>query len=339
MIDGEKMNKAEDFQYEYFSSVAQRKVEWLWYPYIPYGKLTILQGDPGEGKSTFMLNVAALLTKGKNMPDGFPVSEPQNVVYQTAEDNLADTVKPRLILAGADCNKIAYIVDEENPLTLEDSRIERVIQQTSARLFILDPLQAYLSQNSDMFSAGRMRSQLKRLADIAARHKCAVVIIGHMNKASGEKNLYRGLGSIDIAAIARSVLMITRDRNDSSIRYMFPVKSSLAPEGAVVAFSFDRKSGLKWLDHCDVSRSQIEQYTFDESKKSLATRIMLEMLSDEDVRSSDITGKLKLMDVSERTIHTAKKVLGITSYRKDSVWYWHLPNETDALLRRRKDAK
>lgn len=339
MSDGEKMNKAEDFQYEYFSSVAQRKVEWLWYPYIPYGKLTILQGDPGEGKSTFMLNVAALLTKGKNMPDGFPVHEPQNVVYQTAEDNLADTVKPRLILAGADCDKIAYIVDEENPLTLEDSRIERVIHETKARLFILDPLQAYLSQDTDMFSAGRMRNQLKRLADIAAKQKCAVVIIGHMNKSSSEKNLYRGLGSIDIAAIARSVLMITRDKGDASIRYMFPVKSSLAPEGAVVAFSFDKKHGLVWLDHCNINKSEIEQYSYDESKKALAIRIMQEMLSEGDTRSSDVTGKLKLMGVSERTIHTAKKVLGITSYRKDSAWYWHLPNETDALLRRRKDAK
>lgn len=88
------------------------------------------------------------------------------------------------------------------PLSLEDSRIEKVIQQTKARLFILDPLQAYLSQDSDMFSAGRMRQQLKRLADIAAKYKCAIVVIGHMNKASGKKNLYRGLGSIDIAAIA-----------------------------------------------------------------------------------------------------------------------------------------
>ena len=223
-----------NFQYEYFSSVTQRKVEWLWYPYIPYGKLTILQGDPGEGKSTFMLNIAALLTRGKNMPDGYHVSKPQRVVYQTAEDNLADTVKPRLVSAGADCNKIAYIIDEENPLTLEDSRIESVIEQTQARLFILDPLQAYLSQDSDMFSAGKMRGQLKQIADIAAKYNCAVVVIGHMNKSSGEKNLYRGLGSIDIAAIARSVLMISRDKSDPAVRYMFPVKSSLAPEGSAI---------------------------------------------------------------------------------------------------------
>ena len=324
------MKHGDNFQYEYFSAVTQRKVEWLWYPYIPYGKLTILQGDPGEGKSTFMLNIAALLTRGKEMPDGFHVAEPQRVVYQTAEDNLADTVKPRLVTAGADCSRIAYIVDEDSPLTLEDNRIEKVIQQTNARLFILDPLQAYLSQDSDMFSAGRMRQQLKRLADIAAKYKCAIVVIGHMNKASGEKNLYRGLGSIDIAAIARSVLMISRDRNDSSIRYMFPVKSSLAPEGSTIAFSFNQKTGLRWIGKCQVDREQIEDCDIDDSKRALARRIVFEMLCEQDTRSRDILNKLKLMGISERTINTAKKELGVTSYRKDGAWFWHLEEQSNA---------
>ncbi len=326
--------RTHDFQYEYFSSVSQRKVEWLWYPYIPYGKLTILQGDPGEGKSTFILNIAALLTRGRNMPDGYPVKEPQSVVYQTAEDNLADTVKPRLLSANADCERVAYIVDEETPLTLEDSRIELILQQTGARLFILDPLQAYLSQDTDLLSAGRMRNQLKRLANIAARYRCAVVIIGHMNKSSGEKNLYRGLGSIDIAAIARSVLMITRDKANPSLRYMFPVKSSLAPEGNVIAFSFDRKSGLIWLGKSDKDKSQVSPYMTDESKKALACRIMAEVLDNQDTLGKEIISKLKLMDVSERTIQTAKKELGITSYRKNSAWYWHLPDGTEELRRR-----
>ena len=328
-----------NFQYEYFSSVTQRKVEWLWYPYIPYGKLTILQGDPGEGKSTFMLNVAALLTRGKNMPDGYRVSEPQRVVYQTAEDNLADTVKPRLVSAGADCNKIAYIIDEENPLTLEDSRIESVIKQTQARLFILDPLQAYLSQDSDMFSAGKMRGQLKQIADIAAKYNCAVVIIGHMNKSSGEKNLYRGLGSIDIAAIARSVLMISKDKSDPSIRYMFPVKSSLAPEGCAIGFSLNRKSGLTWLGQRTIDTSQLRDYETVESKKSLAARVIVEILNEQDTYSADIVKKLKTLGISERTIQTVKKELGITSYRKNGVWLWHLSNDTDSSNWRFKDGE
>lgn len=328
-----------NFQYGYFSSVTQRKVEWLWYPYIPYGKLTILQGDPGEGKSTFMLNVAALLTRGKNMPDGYRVSEPQRVVYQTAEDNLADTVKPRLVSAGADCDKIAYIIDEENPLTLEDSRIESVIKQTQARLFILDPLQAYLSQDSDMFSAGKMRGQLKQIADIAAKYNCAVVIIGHMNKSSGEKNLYRGLGSIDIAAIARSVLMISKDKSDPNIRYMFPVKSSLAPEGCAIGFSLNRKSGLTWLGQRTIDTSQLRDYETVESKKSLAARVIVEILNEQDTYSADIVKKLKTLGISERTIQTVKKELGITSYRKNGVWLWHLSDDTDSSNWRFKDGE
>ena len=327
------MEKQGDFQYEYFSSVTQHKVEWLWYPYIPYGKLTILQGDPGEGKSTFILNVAALLTRGKDMPDGFRVPEAQRVVYQTAEDNIADTVKPRLVAAGADCDKVAYIVDDEFPLTLEDDRIEKVIEQTGARLFILDPLQGYLSQDSDMTNAGRMRSQLKRLADIASRHRCAVVIVGHMNKASGEKHLYRGLGSIDIAAIARSVLMISRDKENPTIRYMFPVKSSLAPEGAAIAFSLSGMLGFCWMGQRDIDTNALSSYSLDDSKKALAMRVIQDMLADHDVLSTDIVKKLKLMDVSERTMNKAKKEIGIVSYRKRGVWYWHLPEPADNEIR------
>ena len=92
--------------YEFYSAIKQRAVEWLWYPYIPYGKIPVLQGDPGEGKSTFALNIAALLTQGKAMPDGFMCDRPQVVMYQCAEDNPADTIKPRLVAAGANCDTI-----------------------------------------------------------------------------------------------------------------------------------------------------------------------------------------------------------------------------------------
>ncbi|MBR6172402.1 MAG: AAA family ATPase [Eubacterium sp.] len=321
------MIKKTDFQIEYFSSVTQRKVEWLWYPYIPYGKLTIIQGDPGEGKSTFILNIAALLTNGKPMPDGSNVAGPQKVIYQTAEDNLADTVKPRLITAGANCDQVAYIIDDEGTLTLEDSRIEEAIKQTNARLFILDPIQAYLSNDTDMFSPGKMRQKLKHLADIAAKYRCAVVVIGHMNKTSGEKNLYRGLGSIDIAAIARSVLMISRDKSDPSIRYMFPVKSSLAPEGSTIAFSLESKRGLKWIGTCEVNKDQIQDYDIDESKWALTIRVIRELLDEQDIRSIDVLNKLKILGISERTAHSVKKQMGVTSYKKDNVWYWHLEDQ------------
>ncbi len=190
----------------------------------------------------------------------------------------------------------------------------------------MDPLQGYLSQDSDLTNAGRMRSQLKRLADIAAKYQCAIVIVGHMNKASGEKNLYRGLGSIDIAAVARSVLMIARDKENPSIRYIFPVKSSLASEGSAVAFSMNDIIGFCWLGKRKIDTNDMSIFADEESKKTLATRIIRDVLSVHDDLSSHIIRTLKLMDVSERTINKVKKELGIESYRRDGSWHWHLPD-------------
>ena len=93
------------------SEVQSQEIEWLWYPFIPYGKLTIIQGDPGDGKTTMVLNLAAKLSKGEALDENMKVTEPVNVIYQTAEDGLADTVKPRLELAGADCERI-IVIDE-----------------------------------------------------------------------------------------------------------------------------------------------------------------------------------------------------------------------------------
>ena len=314
-----------ELRFEYYASVTQRKVEWLWYPYIPYGKITILQGDPGEGKSTFILNIAALLTTGQEMPDGTGGGKAQTVIYQCAEDDVADTIKPRLMAAGADCNKVAYIIDENNELTFEDSRIEEVLSKTGARLLVIDPIQAFLAQDSDMQSAARMRAALSKLAEVASKYQCAVVLVGHLNKSYGGKNLYRGLGSIDIAAIARSVLMISRDSTESSIRYMFPVKASLAPEGCAIGFSFaDGK--FTWLGKCDIDASALEQSVFAQPDKlEQAKTFLSRILKDGDVLSTQIYEMMEQIGIKKRTVETAKKEIGVQAYRKNNAWYWHLP--------------
>ena len=125
--------------YDYYSNIEAKSVDWLWFPYIPFGKLTVIQGDPGEGKSTFVINLLSLLTKGLPMPDGFVPGHSYTAIYQCAEDGIADTIKPRLEQAGADCSKVAYIADSDVVLTLEDGRIESAIKETGARVFVIDP--------------------------------------------------------------------------------------------------------------------------------------------------------------------------------------------------------
>ena len=228
--------------------VEEREVNWLWYPYIPYGKITIVQGDPGEGKTTFILHLAALLTKGEALPceEDFGNRKPANVIYQNAEDSLENTIKPRLVHAGADCSKVLVIDESIDSLCMTDERLVRAIKETGAKLVILDPIQAYLGADVDMHRANEIRHVLKQLGNIAEEHGCAIILIGHMNKASGSKSTYRGLGSIDFQATARSVLVVGRVKGDASLRVIAHDKSSLAPEGQSIAFCMDKDNGFTW---------------------------------------------------------------------------------------------
>lgn len=144
------------------SEIQSEEIEWLWYPFIPYGKLTIIQGDPGDGKTTLSLNIAAKLSKGESLDEEMKISEPINIIYQTAEDGLADTVKPRLELADADCERILVIDESSEALSMADERLEEAIKLTNAKLLILDPIQAYLGAGTDINRANEARDMTKK---------------------------------------------------------------------------------------------------------------------------------------------------------------------------------
>lgn len=167
------------------SEVELQEVRWLWYPYIPQGKLTIIQGNPGEGKTTLALWLAAMCSRGQALP-GMERSNPISILYQTAEDGLGDTIKPRrLMTAGADLNRIICIDETKRSLSLLDERIEKAVKATCAKLMILDQLQGYLGRDVDMNRANEIRDVLKRLTIMADQTGCAIVLIGHLNKAVG----------------------------------------------------------------------------------------------------------------------------------------------------------
>ena len=145
------------------SEIELQEVEWLWYPYIPFGKITIIQGDPGEGKTTLGLRLAAACSNGTGFP-GMEEREPISVIYQTAEDGLGDTVKPRLIEAEANENLIFNICEDTDVLTLKDERIEAAIRATNAKLAIFDPIQGYVGEDTDMNRANEIRTVMRALA-------------------------------------------------------------------------------------------------------------------------------------------------------------------------------
>jgi archaellum biogenesis ATPase FlaH len=307
--------------------IETEQVSWLWKPYIPFGKITIVQGDPGDGKTTMMLAIAAALTNGEPLPGDIVGDEPTNVIFQTAEDGLADTVKPKLELLGADCSRIHVIDDSDISLTLNDERIEQAIIKTNAKLLIIDPIQAYLGK-SDLNSAKGMRPLMKSLGAAAGRTDCAVVIIGHLNKQSRTKSQYRGLGSIDIYAAARSVLMTCKLEAD--MRAIIHIKSNLAKNGAMIAFSFDDAVGFTWHGEFEINFDDFPNNEKQENKSQSdrAEQFIQDILADGPVEAKTVEEMAGEAGIALRTLKRAKAKLGVASVKRNGIWYWELPVET-----------
>ena len=310
------------------SDVELTPVDWLWKPYLPFGKLSVLQGNPGEGKTYFAMHLAAACTNGKLLPNMERI-EPFNVIYQTAEDGLGDTVKPRLIEAGADLDRVLVIDDSDVQLTLSDERIEKAIIENNARLVIIDPIQAYLGADVDMNRANEVRPIFMRLGQVAQRTGCAILLIGHLNKAAGMQSLQRGLGSIDIAAAVRSVMFIGKLKHDPTMRILTHEKSSLAPPGASLAFSLGDEGGFRWVGEYDITADEmlsgieLQRETKTQQAKDLICTLLA---GGKQVLSEDIDKAALERGIPGRTVRDAKRELGdalkskIVEGRKKVFW-------------------
>ena len=314
-----------------YADVAAVPIRWLWYPYIAYGKITLLQGDPGDGKSTMMLNLIAALSSGTNLPDGTPLLRQFRVIYQCSEDDAADTIKPRLEAFGAECRNIAFVKEEAcDGLTLDDERIRMAIAEYKPALVVIDPIQAYIGSDSDLQIAARARKLMRRIGLWASSYGCAIVLIGHMNKKEGSKDLYRGLGSIDIVAAARSVLQVERDELNPYLRTVQQIKNSLAPTGKPIKFEICPETGFRWEE---VSNPQSEEQqpeisiSPDISKHEFAAELIRQKLGEGAVESQEIISALMQKGLGDKTIREAKAALGVRSIRKMRKWYWVLTDE------------
>ena len=307
------------------SEIQSQEVAWLWFPFIPYGKLTIVQGDPGDGKTTLVLKIAAKQSKGEGLDSKMKLTEPLNVIYQSAEDGLADTVKPRLEAAGANCENISVIDESIKSLSMIDERLEEAVIRTKAKLLILDPIQAYLGGGMDMNRAIEARDMTMKLATLAEKYQCAIVLVGHMNKAAGNKAAYRGMGSIDFFAVARSVLLVGRVEGEANIRAVVQIKNNLAAFGHPKAFELS-EDGFHWLGDYEITVDEVLGGIAPKANKlEQAKRLLREVAETNNaMQSNEIFNLAEEQGISRRTLENAKKELSIRAKRINNSWYWEL---------------
>ena len=248
----------------------------------------------------------------------------------SAEDGLGDTVKPRLMEANADLERVLVIDDRDTPLTLADERIARAIRENNARLVIIDPVQAFLGADVDMNRANEVRPIFRSLGDIAQATGCAIVLIGHLNKAAGTQSTYRGLGSIDITAAVRSLLFIGKLKDSPTTRVLIHEKSSLAPPGQSLAFSLGDVKGFEWIGAYDITADELLAGTDTsktESKTAQAEALILELLADgKRMPSAELEKTVNERGISSRTMRTAKSRIGdrLVTEKDGTAWVCYL---------------
>ena len=315
------------------ADVQPEKVGWLWYPYIPKGKVTLLEGDPGMGKSWLSLAIATAVSRGKGLP-GQDMGKQGAVVLASAEDGLGDTIRPRLDVMDAD---IGHIFAIDGPLVLDDegfTLLENYLDQKRPVLLIVDPLVAYLGSNIDIHRSNETRAVMSRLAKLAERYDVAILAVRHLTKGGMAKPIYRGLGSIDFAAACRSVLLAGCDTENPQNRGLVHIKSNLAPLGKAIGFKL-REDSFYWTGKCDLTAGQILATEDTERTSALdeATDFLREELADGPVPASQIFSNARGIRLSEKTIKRAKSKLSIITRRQGKTgkqgggrFVWELPS-------------
>jgi hypothetical protein len=324
------------------SSVQPESVRWLWPSRIALGKLTILAGEPGLGKSFLTMDIAARVSTGNPWPDapnGF--NQAGSVILLSAEDDLADTIRPRLDAAGAD---VEYITALQGVAYTGESRarcfnlerdlpaLERAIQATpGCRLIVIDPISAYLGGN-DSHKNAEIRALLMPLAELAARSKAAVLGVTHLNKGIGGKALHRITGSIAFVAAARAGWLVEADKHDDKLRLFLPIKNNLAPDAGGLAYRIIDGAVVWDSGRVDVTADEaLSADTSADSRRQLADaeKWLSDYLASGPKRAKDAFEGAQANLITKATLKRAKKALKVKSDKDgfDGDWLWSIPGQ------------
>ena len=330
------------------SEVEREQVRWLWPGRIALGKLTILDGDPGLGKSTLAYDLAARITSNRALPTG-ESPPPGGVLILSTEDGLGDTIRPRLEAAGADlarCLAVQTLPGESEeepervPIIPDDlPLLAHAARRVEARLLIIDPLMAHLGPKTNAYKDADVRRALAPLSRFAEEHALAVVVIRHLNKMSGGSPLYRGGGSIGLIGAARSGLLVGRDPMDESRLVLASVKSNLARKPDSLAFRVTSSAAdadvpvVEWEGTCELGAADLLASSSNGRERSATEKAeawLEAVLAESPFPAAKVYDLAEEAGIAKRTLKRAKRSLRVVAERvvglgSGGYWVWALP--------------
>ena len=325
------------------SELMPQSIDWVWPGYLAAGKLTLIDGDPSQGKSLLTLDLAARLTTGREWPDGQNASAPQPVILFAGEDGIQDTVQPRLRAAGADLSQIhilgapsAFGGSGCTPRLPEDCELVRdMLRDTGSRLLIVDPLFAFLGRGRSAGNDALIREVLTPLARLAEESGAAVLMTRHLTKGLGRHAIYRGSGSIALIGMARTAFLVANAPEDADMHVLACTKNNLAAQppslGYRIVAAPDGQPRLTWIGRVEVTADDLVSNANYSVGEALADAIVFleQLLRDGSCPSEEAYRQARAAGIAERTLRRAKNQLGIVSEQQwnddKRVWHWRLP--------------
>lgn len=328
------------------SDITREEISWLWPGRFPLGKVSMLVGDPGLGKSLATLYLAATVSRGGLWPVRGEGTAPKgDVVLVSAEDDAADTIRPRLEAVGADLNRI-HVLDGIEEVNEDGELIRRswsladlpelghlLARLPACKLLVIDPISAYLA-GTDSHKNADVRTVLAPLADLAAKHRMAVVCVSHLNKSQSPA-LYRTTGSLAFVACARAVFCVAKDKDDGDRRLVIPIKSNLAAGATGTAYRIGTDETGTPRIGWEPEAVEIDAETAlapddgrgEHSERDEAAEWLTDFLGEGPRASCDVKKAASAVGLAWVTVRRAKDTLGIRAAktRFDGGWQWTLP--------------
>lgn len=334
------------------SEVDVKPVRYLWDPVLPLGKLCLVAGQPGLGKSFLTVAMASHITTGSPWPLNGTPCEPGSVIMLSAEDDASDTIVPRAMAAGAALERLHIVRGVSTrgqpgcfSLTEHLALLERMITEIGdVRLVTVDPVSAYLGDRLDSHRNSAVRAVLAPLADLAERTGVSVVAVTHLRKGGVGSAMDRSIGSIAFVGAARSAWLVAKDPDDGRRRLLLPMKHNLSEDETGYAYRIEtpplapddgmQRAVVTWeREAVTVSADDVVNGTSSPGRnpddRDRAEMFLIEQLHDGQRASAEIQAEAEERGIATRTLHRAKKALGVDSIKVGASWYWLLPDVPD----------